>query len=75
LLGDKEETIHGLLVALDEAGFVRRCRYDGVVDLETGMVISRKLVQIWFTHQDLLDTAARFVPGSVCSIDATFNTK
>jgi len=74
LSGDDPKTIEGLLIALDNAGFIHRCRYDDVVDKQSGKVISRKIIQIWFTHQDLLDAAARFVAGSVCSIDATFNT-
>jgi hypothetical protein len=74
LNGEDPQTIEGLLIALDNAGFIHRCRYKDVVDEQTGKVISRKLVQIWFTHQDLIDAAARFVAGSVCSIDATFNT-
>jgi hypothetical protein len=68
-----DSTIEGLLYALDDAGFVHRCRIDDTYD-EAGQVISRKLVQIWFTHLSLIEASAQFVAGSVCIIDATFNT-
>ena len=68
-----EKTIEGLLYALDAVEFVYRCRIEDEVD-EVGKIKSRKLVQIWFTHPKLLEAGARFVAGSVCIIDATFNT-
>ena len=41
---------------------------------DAGKVVSRKLIQIWFTHQKLLDNAARYIGGCVLVVDATFNT-
>lgn len=37
-------------------------------------VISRKLLQIWFTHPKLLEASAQFAAGLAYIIDATFNT-
>ncbi len=71
--GTDEKSISGLLIAIQEAGFIYRTRVEEEVN-QSGTVISKKLVQIWFTHQDLLDASARFVAGSLCVIDATFNT-
>ena len=71
--GRDEKTIEGLLYALDAADFIHRCRIEDEFD-ESGTILSRKLVQIWFTHPKLLEASARFVAGSVCIIDATFNT-
>ena len=68
-----ESTIEGLLYALDAAGFVYRCRVKEEVN-DTGKMVSRKLLQIWFTHSKLLALGARFVAGALCVIDATFNT-
>src|SRR5258708_4040274 len=68
-----DQSIEGLLYALDAVEFQYRCRVEDLFD-EGGNIIHRKLVQIWFTHQKLIDAAARFVGGSVCIVDATFNT-
>ena len=68
-----EKTIEGLLYALDAAGFVYRCRIEDEFD-DAGKIVSRKLIQIWFTHPKLIAASARYVAGSVCIIDATFNT-
>jgi len=50
-----------------------KCRVEDEVN-ESEKVINRKLLQIWFTYQKLLDAGAQFVAGSVCIIDAAFNT-
>lgn len=68
-----ETTIEGLLYALDTAGFVYRCRLEEEVN-DSSKVVSRRLLQIWFTHSKLLTISARFVAGALCVIDATFNT-
>jgi hypothetical protein len=68
-----EKTIDGLLFALDDAGFVHRCRIEDQMN-DSGTTVSRKLIQIWFTLRTLIETSALFVAGSVCVIDATFNT-
>jgi hypothetical protein len=46
---------------------------DNEVDL-SGAVISRKLVQIWFTHPAQLEATRRFVTGFLLVVDGTFNT-
>ncbi|KIW89890.1 uncharacterized protein Z519_09319 [Cladophialophora bantiana CBS 173.52] len=70
---ESAKTISGLIFALQNEGFVYETRLEEVVD-EAGAVVSRKCVQIWFSHRGHLDAAARFIAGSVCIIDATFNT-
>ena len=49
----KPETIDGLLVALQEAGFVYRVRVE-IEEDEKGRPISRKMKQIWFAHKEQL---------------------
>jgi hypothetical protein len=70
---DKPKTIDGLLVALQEAGFVYRCRVE-IEEDEEGSPISRKLKQIWFAHKEQLNAAQRFVSDWSLVIDGTFNT-
>jgi hypothetical protein len=67
------KSIKGLLVTLQEAGFIYRCRVDNKEDKD-GIINVRRLEQIWFTHKDLIKSASRFMSGSLCIIDATFNT-
>jgi hypothetical protein len=50
---NKPETIDGLLVALQEAGFVYRVRVK-IEEDEEGKPISRKMEQIWFAHKEQL---------------------
>ncbi|OQV08491.1 MULE transposase domain-containing protein [Cladophialophora immunda] len=69
---DDDKLINGLVVALQNEEFVYETRLQEVVN-ETGQVVSRKCLQIWFSHPDLLKATSRFVAGSVCIIDATFN--
>lgn len=68
-----DTTIAGLLYALEDAGLVYRTRVDDQLD-ETGNVVGRQLFQIWFTHLTLIRQSASAVVGSVCIVDATFNT-
>jgi len=70
---DKPKTIDGLLVALQEASFVYRCRIE-IEEDEEGNPISRKLKQIWFAHREQLKAAQRFVSNWSLVIDGTFNT-
>jgi hypothetical protein len=69
--GRDEKTIDGLLFALDGAGFYHSCR---VEEVKSDNTISKKLIQIWFTHPKLLQESARFIAGCVLVVDATFNT-
>lgn len=73
--GDKTapETISGLLLALEEAGFVYRTRVEVEQD-DAGREIGRKLVQIWFTRPELIEASKRFVSDWLIVIDGTFNT-
>jgi hypothetical protein len=70
---DRPETIDGLLVALQEAGFAYRCGVE-VEEDEEGNPISRELRQIWFAHRERLKAAQRFVSDWSLVIDGTFNT-
>jgi hypothetical protein len=53
---DKPKTIDGLLIALQKAGFIYRCRIE-VKEDEKENPISRKLRQIWFTYREQLKAA------------------
>jgi hypothetical protein len=68
-----DKTIIGLIEALRNQDCVYEVRAKDVLD-DSGGITSRKCQQIWFSHPDLLKVTARFVAGSLCIIDATFNT-
>ena len=68
-----KKSINGLLYSLDDVKFQYRCRVSDEVD-KSGKIVSRKLIQIWFTHLKLIEAASRYVIGSVLVINATFNT-
>jgi MULE transposase domain len=70
---DQPQTIDGLLVALQEEGFVYRTRVE-VEEDDDGKPIKRKMVQIWFAHKQQLQAAARFCSDWLLVIDGTFNT-
>ena len=53
---ERQETIEGLLIALNKAGFYFRTRVEDLLD-KSGDVINRKLLQIWFIYL----TAVRLV--------------
>ncbi|OQU95193.1 hypothetical protein CLAIMM_01436, partial [Cladophialophora immunda] len=69
---DNDRTINGLVLALQTEGFIYETRLEEVVN-DTGSIVSRKCLQIWFSHPNLLKATSRFVAGSVCIIDVTFN--
>jgi hypothetical protein len=73
--GDKTapETIGGLLITLDEAGFVYRTRID-IEENSQGQEIRLKLIQIGFTHPSLIEATKKSVADFLCVIDGTFNT-
>ena len=71
--GEDPQTIVGLLAALEDQGFVYSTRVKEEVNAK-GEVVSRKLIQIWFTHPRLIEAARRFVSDFVLIIDGTFNT-
>jgi hypothetical protein len=70
---DQPQTINGLLIALQEEGFVYRTRVK-IEENDVGKPIDRKMLQIWFTHRQQLDAAARFCSDWLLIIDGTFNT-
>jgi hypothetical protein len=70
---DDQLTIVGLLQALEDAGFVYKTRVSISCD-SLGRDISRKLLQIFFTHPKLVEATVRFVSGFLLSVDGTFNT-
>lgn len=57
---DDPDTIAGLFFALYNARFVYRTRVEEEVD-NLGKIITRKLIQIWFSYLLLLNVCARFV--------------
>jgi len=75
MIPDKEQpqTIDGLLVALQEEGFVYRTRLK-VEENDAGEPIKRQMVQLWFAHREQLNAAARFCSDWLLVIDGTFNT-
>ena len=70
---DAGETIQGLLIALEDAGFLFRIRVAVEEDLE-GNPISRKLIQIFFIHREQIRYGQRFIAGFLLVVDGTFNT-
>jgi hypothetical protein len=68
-----QRTIAGLIVALEEHSFLYSTRVKESLDV-IGKVVSRELVQIWFSHPSLMTAARRFVADFVLIIDGTFNT-
>jgi hypothetical protein len=68
----EDKSIAGLIVTLQEAGFVYRTRVK--VTYEGEVAVARKLVQLWFAHPTQLEMARRFVSGFALIIDGTFNT-
>lgn len=73
--GRDTKTIDGLVYALDTAEFIHRYRVEKEYDAaDPDKVVSKKLIQIWFTHPKLIQIGARYAAAAVCIIDATFNT-
>jgi hypothetical protein len=70
---DKPKTIEALIVALDEARFVYRTRFDIEFDSE-GKAVSRKMIQLFFAHRLQLEAARRFASSFCLVVDGTFNT-
>jgi hypothetical protein len=70
---DQPQTIDGLLVALQEEGFVYRVRVK-VEEDDDGKPVKRKMLQLWFAHREQLDAATRFCSDWLLVIDGTFNT-
>ncbi len=64
----------GLVVALEEAGFIFECRVEEEFDSETDIVADRQLQQIWFAHPKQIRYAQRFIADWTLFIDGTFRT-
>ena len=72
LSADKDD-FAGLIVALEDAGFVFECRIKEELDPE-GQVIDTQLQQVWFAHPDQIRYAQRFIADWTLFIDGTFKT-
>jgi hypothetical protein len=74
MITDKEQpqTINGLLMTLQE-GFVYGTRVK-VEEDNAGEPVKRQMVQLWFTHREQLNAAARCCSNWLLVIDGTFNT-
>lgn len=70
---EKDGTISGLLIALDNAGFHYRTRVEEFLD-DSGTITGRKLLQLWFIHPEAVRFAQRFCAGKLLVVYGTFNT-
>lgn len=72
----KEETIDGLLRALNDEGFVFRLRTkdEWVGEGQNQRCVSRKLIQIFWWAKSAVELTQRWAAGHTVVIDATFST-
>lgn len=68
-----EKSVLGLLTELSENNWLFETRSE-VLEDDNGVVIGRKLIQVWFTHRRLMEATGRFVSDFCVYIDGTFNT-
>ena len=73
-LSAEKDEFAGLVVALEDAGFVFECRMEEEIDQQSGEVVDTQLQQIWFAHPDQIRYAQRFIAGWTLFVDGTFNT-
>ncbi|KAF7508230.1 hypothetical protein GJ744_009527 [Endocarpon pusillum] len=71
-LSAEKDEFAGLVVALEDAGFVFDCRMEE--EIENDKVIDTQLQQIWFAHPDQIRYTQRFVADWTLFIDGTFST-
>jgi MULE transposase domain len=62
-----------LIVALEDVGFVHRCRLEEQID-SSGTVVAAQLEQIWFALPGQVEFARRFISDFVGLVDGTFST-
>jgi MULE transposase domain len=70
----KHDEFAGLIVALEEAGFLFECCVEEELDPNTNAVIGRQLQQVWFAHPQQIQYAQRFISDWTLFIDGTFKT-
>jgi hypothetical protein len=70
----EQNELAGLVVALEEAGFLFECRVEEGIDPDTGAVVGRQLQQVWFAHPQQIQYAQRFISDWTLFIDGTFRT-
>jgi len=68
-----DRSIIGLVTELQENSWICELRNELNED-DKGKVISRRLIQVWFTHPKLMAVARRFVSDFSLVIDGTFST-
>ena len=71
--GDVHNEFEALIHALDEAGFKYICRREDTYN-QAGEVISRQIQQIWFSLDEQIQLAQRFVADFLMLADGTFST-
>ncbi|EXU94697.1 MULE transposase domain protein [Metarhizium robertsii] len=69
---DDDDTITALLRALEDRAFKYRLRTEDTI--EDGVVIARKLVQIFFYCEQAVPFTQRFTSNAVLIVDGTFRT-
>ena len=69
---DNDDTITALLRALEDRAFKYRLRTEDTI--EDGVVIARKLVQIFFYCEQAVPFTQRFTSNAVLVVDGTFRT-
>jgi len=69
----EKDEFAGLVVALEDAGFMYECRMKEELN-KSGQVVDTQLQQIWFAHPEQIRFAQRFIADWTLFIDGTFNT-
>lgn len=69
---NNQDTVSGLLRALDEQGFRFRLRTEETFDGDR--LVNRKLLQIFFYAPAAVQLTQRWAAGHAIAVDATFNT-
>jgi MULE transposase domain len=64
----------GLVVALEEAGFIFECRMEEEFDSRTNVITDRQLQQLWFAHPKQVRYSQRFIADWALFVDGTFRT-
>ena len=67
------DNFEALIHALDEAGFIYACRIEEIRN-EANNGIERQLQQVWFTLEEQIQLARRFIADFAVLIDGTFST-
>jgi MULE transposase domain len=62
----------GLVVALEEAGFIFECRIEEEFDSRTNAVTDHQLQQLWFAYLKQVRYSQRFIADWALFVDGTF---